>query len=105
MYIPKRRLLQIKLDFHTYQTKAEQTALVDSGATDNFIDYRTVARLRLGSQKLVAPRRVRNVDGTENEAGTIQRCVNLYIQQGNKKTRAKFFIMNLGKDQIIMGYP
>jgi len=35
-----------------YQTQAEQIALVDSGATDNFIDYRTAVRLRLGTQRL-----------------------------------------------------
>ena len=34
------------------QHKVEERALVDSGATANFIDYKTVARLRLGTQKL-----------------------------------------------------
>jgi hypothetical protein len=33
--------------------KAEETALVDSGATENFIDFETVARLRLRTQKLL----------------------------------------------------
>jgi len=45
------------------------------------------------------------VDGTENRGGQITHCVHLYIQHGNKQKRAKFFITNLGKDQLILGYP
>jgi hypothetical protein len=45
MYITRRRNLEIQLDFLTYMGKAEETALVDSGATENCIDYRTVAKL------------------------------------------------------------
>jgi len=49
-----------------YKNQAEQIALIDSGATDNFIDYRTVAWLQLGTQRIPQPRKVINVDGTEN---------------------------------------
>jgi len=45
------------------------------------------------------------VDGTENRGGQITHCVHLYIQYENKQKRAKFFIINLGKDQLILGYP
>jgi len=38
-----------------YQNQAEQMALIDSRATDNFIDYRTTVRLRLGTQRLPQP--------------------------------------------------
>jgi len=85
MYIPKRRALKIKCNFSTYQNQAEQIALIDSGATDNFIDYRTVVQLRLGTQRLPQPRKVINVDGTENRGGQIMHCVHLYIQHGNKQ--------------------
>jgi len=39
-------------DLYTFKGKVEERALVDSGATANFIDYKTVARLRLGTHKL-----------------------------------------------------
>jgi len=46
------------------------------------------------------------VDGTKNQGGQITHCVHLYIQhEKNKQKRAKFFITNLGKDQLILGYP
>ena len=34
---------------------AEETALLDSGATENFIDHATVVCLRLGMKKLEKP--------------------------------------------------
>ena len=49
----------------------EETGLLDTGATESFIDHKTVARLRLGTQKLVIPRPVFNVDGSANKHGTI----------------------------------
>jgi hypothetical protein len=55
MYVSKENALEIPFDFKTYMAKAEEVALVDSGATENFIDYQTVVRLRLGSNKLVTP--------------------------------------------------
>jgi len=105
MYIPKRPALKIKCNFSTYQNQAEQIALIDSGATDNFIDYRTTVQLRPGTQRLPQPRKVINVDGTENRGGQITHCVHLYIQYRNKQKRAKFFITNLEKAQLILGYP
>jgi hypothetical protein len=42
MYVSKENTLKIPFDFKTYMAKAEETALIDSGATENFIDYQTV---------------------------------------------------------------
>jgi predicted aspartyl protease len=45
---------------------AEETGLLDTGATESFIDHKTVVRLCLGTQKLMVPRPVYNVDGSAN---------------------------------------
>jgi len=50
---------------------AEQTALLDSGATENFISFRTWKQLGIGRQELNKPIMVHNVDGTENKRGKI----------------------------------
>ena len=50
---------------------AEETGLLDTGATESFIDHKIVARLHLETQKLMVPRPVFNVDGTANKHGTI----------------------------------
>jgi len=88
-----------------YQSQAEQIALIDSGVTENFINYRTVTKLRLGVTKLPQQWKIYNVDGTENQAGLIKHCVHLYIKYGGQQKQAKFFITNLGKEQAILGYP
>ena len=52
MYISRYNSVQMKFDLHTFKGKVEETTLIDSGTMANFIDYRMVARLRLGTQKL-----------------------------------------------------
>ena len=59
-------------------------ALIDSGATDNFIDHYAIAKLRLGMQKLPQAQKVLNVDGTLNRAGVIEHYIHLYVQRGDK---------------------
>jgi len=83
----------------------EETALLDTGATENFIDYKTVARLRLGTQKLTIPRPVFNVDRTNNRHGTITHACDLMVKRGNRKERQRFYVSNLGRDRFILGYP
>jgi hypothetical protein len=46
------------------------------------------------------PRKVYNVDGTENKAGVIERLVKLHIQQGDKDKVQTFFITNLGDVKV-----
>jgi hypothetical protein len=105
MYITKRKALEIPIESTTYHTKAEIIALVDSGATDNFIDFRTVKKLRLGTKKLPRARQLFNVDRTHNQAGFIEESVHLYVERGDECVRTQFHITNLGRDRIILGYP
>ena len=80
-------------------------ALLDSGATHNFIDQRTLKNLGLGTRTLSLPREVKNVDGTPNQGGTISRFCNLWVCQGKTIKKLGFFVTNLGTDQIILGHP
>ena len=84
---------------------AGETGLLDTGATESFIDHKTVARLHLGTQKLVIPRPVFNVDGSANKHGTITHVTHLLVSQGNKKRRVPFYVTNLSSDRFIFGYP
>jgi len=52
MYISRFNSVVMPFDLYTFKGKVEECALVDSGATANFIDYKTVTRLQLGTQKL-----------------------------------------------------
>jgi hypothetical protein len=56
---------------------AEKKALVDSGATENFIDWRLTKALKVQTTLLPQPQKVYNVDGMENRAGVIERHIKL----------------------------
>ena len=84
MYITNHNAIEIKVPLHSFGGKAEAKALVDSGATENFIDHRTVIKLRLGTRKLQKSRTVYNVDRTLNRDGTITHSCELFVKQGNK---------------------
>jgi len=105
VYFSLKNYVQINFTLSHYQGQAEESALLDSGATENFVDHATVARLRLGTKKLNLQRPVYNVDGTMNRHGTITHACDLMVKQGNRKVRQRFYVSNLGKDRFILGYP
>jgi hypothetical protein len=45
------------------------------------------------------------VDGTHNQASLIEESVHLYVERGEECIRTQFHVTNLGRDQIILGYP
>ena len=51
------------------------------------------------------PRRVFNVDGTENLQGTLKHYCLLRVKRGDQEALQKFFITSLGGDCAILGYP
>jgi hypothetical protein len=50
----------------TARTKTNKQALLDSGATHNFIDIRTIIHLQIGIRQLKEAHPLTNVDGTTN---------------------------------------
>jgi hypothetical protein len=103
--VSKRNSIHIPFKLHHFRGTSEETALLDTGATESFIDVGTVKRLKLGAQELEMSRPVYNVDGTLNCQGTITQVCYLLVLQGNKKQRTPFYITNLGTDCFILGYP
>ena len=84
---------------------AEEQALLDSGASENFIDKETWKSLMIGSFKLPKPITIYNVDGMENKQGKIIQYCWLKVRQGNKEHWMRFFLTGIGKDRFILGYP
>ena len=65
---------------------ATASALVDSGATENFINIRTAKCWGMPRKTLIKPRPIVNVDGTENKAGAVTEACILEIEhQGKRK--------------------
>jgi predicted aspartyl protease len=59
--------------------EAATEAMVDTGMTRDFIDQDFVDRTGLPTNKLVQPIPVYNVDGTPNEAGSIDKVVDMVM--------------------------
>ena len=71
VYLMRYQSMQIPVSTCTSYFTADKTALVDSGATNNFIHPNFTARMGLEPAKLECPRKIWNVDNTKNEAGMI----------------------------------
>ena len=65
----------------------------------------TWERLKIGSIRLEKPIQVYNVDGTRNSRGDLKRCCWLKVIVGRRRRWMKFYLTNLGKDRVILGYP
>ena len=105
MYLARYQSMKIPVSFQTAYARADKQILVDSGATDNFIHPRLIRRLVLGTQKLEHPRKIWNIDGTNNKAGRIAEYVDLSIQTGKKQNKMRFLVTDLGHEDLILGYP
>jgi hypothetical protein len=71
MYSKRVNMINLCVPVQTVCAMAEQTALLDSGATETFISYNTWRQLGIGQQELNEPITVHKVDGTENKKGKI----------------------------------
>jgi hypothetical protein len=103
--LSKKKALNIPITFSSMQGSKTGRALIDSSATENFIDDRTARRWELPTHDLIYPKKVFNVDGTENCNGMIVKSCMLHVCRGEKQARQRFYIMNLGDDCILLGYP
>ena len=104
MYVSERKNC-INISFFFEKQKVAENALLDSGATDNFIDQTTAKRLNVPTQRLDKPRILYNVDKTENRSGRITHYVDLEITRGMQIRVQRFYIANLGTDRFIFGFP
>ena len=85
--------------------RTEEVALIDSGATCNFIDDKVAKRLGLRQIETTKPIPVYNVDGTKNKRGDILHYTWMRIVMNDKRKLQKFYLMELGGDDILLGYP
>ena len=68
VYITSYRSMQIPVSIHTHYYEADnQKALVDSGATNNFIHPHLATRMKVGQQAFEKPKKIFNIDNMENK--------------------------------------
>src|ERR1700744_4545974 len=105
MYSKQKNSMTVSLTVNMWHKTTKLEALLDCGATHNFIDPRTIKTLAMGTNQLKQPLLVHNVDGTINQGGTITSYCNLWVRRGTHVEKMGFYVANLGRDRLILGYP
>jgi hypothetical protein len=103
---PSSKSLSLKVSIQTTDTGEvfATPALVDCGATGQFMDAEFVRRNRLTTRQLARAIPVFNVDGTRNDAGSVTEIVDTILRYNDHTERTSFAVTNLGKQDIILGF-
>jgi hypothetical protein len=80
MYITHYRSMRVPVSIRTSYFMADKKALVDSGATDNFMHPAFAKRMGLGLQELPTPKKIFNIDNTSNKSGMITHFLDLNVR-------------------------
>jgi len=116
VFVPRLRALRIQVAFVSELFEHEKVdALVDSGATHNFMSRPLAESLRLQLHPMETTRTIWNIDGSVNAEGMLTHYTDLCLRIGNQGARGDhldegarkqcFFIVHLGEDSLILGYP
>ena len=97
--------MTVRFFIHSVAKRAKATALLDSGATENFMNLSYAKWLKLPIKELAQPRKLFNVDNTENVSGELKHYTDLQVQTRSKVTKLRFFLMHIGEQKAILGYP
>ena len=103
---PGPKSLVIKVEIQTTDTAEVKSgpALIDCGATCQFMDHDYVEWNMLTTWKLRRAIPVFNVDGSPNEAGSITEIVDVILHYKEQMERTSFMVISLGKQDIILGF-
>src|SRR6266850_2311927 len=105
VYISARKSMTVRTYIHTIAKRAEMVALLDSGATENFLNLTYARWLKIPIKRLTTPRTLLNVDGTENRSGRLEFYTDLQVRTGTNISNLQFFLSDLGEHKAILGYP
>jgi len=97
--------MRVPVSIRASYNMADIKALVDSGATDNFIHPNFVKRMGLGQRALDKPKNIYNIDDTTNKAGQITHYLTLKVETGGTNREMRFLITDIGREDILLGYP
>jgi len=79
-------------------------ALLDSGATGNFIDRDFIQMKDINARSISRPIPVYNMDGSPNETGQISEVVDVVLHYKTHSERTLLAVSSLGKQNMILGY-
>jgi hypothetical protein len=96
--------MTVQCYIHSIAKRAKITALVDLGATENFMNLIYAKWLCLPIKKLPNLQKLFNVDGTENKAEELLFYTDLQVWSEGQNTTLRFLLLDLGEHKAILGY-
>jgi len=96
--------MTVRIYTHLIAKRAEAIALVDSRATENFMNLSYAKWLKLLIMNLDKPCQLFNVDRTENKAGMLKHYTDIEVQTGTSRNQLRFFLSDLGEHKAILEY-
>ena len=105
VYITRYRSMRIPVSIRTNYFMADKRALVDSGATNNFMHPAFAKKMGLGLRELPIPRKIFNIDDTTNKSGMITHYLDLDVTTKGIHKEMRFLVTDIGKEDILLGYP
>ena len=97
--------MTLHIYLHSKSKRAKTIALLNLGATKNFMSLEYAKYLHLPIKMLKEPRRLFNVDGTLNKAGDLKYYTDLATRMGTQTRTLQYFLSDLGDSRVILGYP
>ena len=102
---PNERTLRFPIKLLVGTQIIETSALIDSGATGNFIDLGLLSLTNFPLKRLPQPIGTFNVDGTPNRRGTILWKAHTCIVLPHGSNDLDLMVVSLGRRQIILEMP
>ena len=97
--------MRVPVSIRTRYFMADKKALVDSGATDNFIHPAFTKRMGVTMTPLEKPKRIYNIDNTTNKSGSITHSLELKVVTKGTEKIMRFLVTDIGNEDILLGYP
>jgi hypothetical protein len=97
--------MRIPVSICTRYFMADKKALVDSGATDNFMHPNFAKRMGLGMKTLLKPKKIFNIDNTTNKSGMITHYLDLNVITKGIHKEMRFLVTDIGQEEVLLGYP
>jgi hypothetical protein len=105
VYVMRFCSMRIPVSIRASYNMADIKALVDSGATDNFMHPNFMKRMGLGQRELDKPKNIYNINDTTNKSGQITHYLSLAVTTAGKTQEMRFLITDIGREDVLLGYP
>jgi len=100
-----RQTMTLPIVLYVNGWKVETIALVNSGAAGIFIDRNFAEENKLETVSITKMIAVYNVDGTENQDGSIDKKITADLNVKGRKMKTQFLVTALGSQRVILVYP